>query len=62
MLLTTIFSLPADLCLDEVCLENEVLTLVLKSSQASAVCPEYTEPSTRIRGRYTRRLSDLPSP
>ena len=60
MLLTTIFSLPANLCLDEVCLENEVLTLVLKSSQASAVCPECTEPSTRIRGRYTRTLADLP--
>src|SRR5512135_1178469 len=60
MLLTTLFSLPADLCLAEVCLENEVLTLVLKSSQASAVCPECRKPSTRIRGRYTRTLSDLP--
>jgi transposase len=60
MLLTTLFSLPADLCLAEVCLENEVLTLVLKSSQASAICPKCTHPSTRIRGRYTRTLADLP--
>jgi transposase len=60
MFLTTLFSLPADLCLAEVDLENEVLTLVLKSSQASAVCPECTHPSTRIRGRYTRTLADLP--
>lgn len=60
MLLTTLFSLPADLCLAEVCLENEGLILVLKSSQASAVCPGCTQPSTRIRGRYTRTLADLP--
>ena len=60
MLLTILFSLPADLCLDEVYLENEVLTLILKSSQTSAVCPECTHPSARIRGRYTRTLADLP--
>jgi transposase-like protein len=49
MFLTILFSLPADLCLDEVSLENEVLTLVLKSSQGSAVCPECSHSSTRIR-------------
>ncbi len=60
MFLTILFSLPADLCLDEVSLEHEVLTLVLKSSLASAVCPECSHSSTRIRGRYTRTLADLP--
>jgi hypothetical protein len=38
------------------------LTLMLKSSQTSAVCPECSHASTRIRGRYTRTLADLPSP
>jgi transposase len=60
MFLTILFSLPADLCLDEVSLENEGVTLVLKSSQTSAVCPECSHSSTRIRGRYTRTLADLP--
>jgi transposase len=60
MLPITLFSLPVDMCLADVCLENETLTLVLKSSQTSAVCPECTHPSIRIRGRYTRTLADLP--
>ena len=60
MLLTTLFSLPVDVYLADVCLEQETLTLVLKSSQTSAVCPECSHPSTRIRGRYTRTLADLP--
>src|SRR6266851_8475034 len=61
MFLSTLFSLPADVYLADVCLEQETLTLVLKSSQTSAACPECTHPSTRIRGRYTRTLADLPS-
>src|SRR5256712_5546980 len=60
MFLSTLFSLPADVYLADVCLEQETLTLVLKSSQTSAACPECTHPSTRIRGRYTRTLADLP--
>ena len=35
---TTLFSLPADLCLVDVRLESERLTLVLRSSQLSAAC------------------------
>ncbi len=60
MLLTTLFSLPVDVNVADVCLEQETLTLVLKSSQTSAVCPECSHASTRIRGRYTRTLADLP--
>src|SRR5207248_1956203 len=60
MFLSTLFSLPADVYLADVCLEQETLTLVLKASQTSAACPECTHPSTRIRGRYTRTLADLP--
>jgi hypothetical protein len=32
MFLSTLFSLPADVYLSDVCLEQETLTLVLKSS------------------------------
>jgi transposase len=60
MFLTTLFSLPVDVSLADICLEKETLTLVLKSSQASAVCPACEHASTRIRGRYTRTLADLP--
>src|SRR2546428_3308513 len=60
MFLSTLFSLPADVYLADVCLENETLPLVLKSSQTSAVCPECTHPSIRIRGRYTRTRAALP--
>lgn len=60
MLLSTLFSLSADLCLVDVRLEHEGLTLVLRSSQTSAACPECTQPSTHVHGHYTRRLSDLP--
>src|SRR5215469_6919229 len=60
MFLTTLFSLLVDVYLADICLEQETLTLMLKSSQASAVCPKCTHPATRVRGRYTRTLADLP--
>jgi len=60
MFLSTLFSLPADVYLADVCIEQEALTLVLKASQTSAACPECTHSSTRIRGRYTRTLADVP--
>ena len=60
MLLSALFSLSADLCLVDVRLEDEGVSLVLRSSQASAVCPTCARPSTRVHGHYTRRLADLP--
>jgi transposase len=60
MLLSTLFSLSADLALVDVRLEHEGLTLVLRSSQTTAACPECAQPSTQVHGHYTRRLADLP--
>ncbi len=60
MLLSTLFSLSADLSLVDVRLEDEGLTLVLRSSQTNAMCPECAQPSTHVHGHYTRRLADLP--
>jgi transposase len=60
MLLSTLFSLSADLCLVDVRLEHEGLTLVLRSSQTNAACPACAQPSTHVHGHYTRRLTDLP--
>ena len=60
MLLSALFSLSADLCLVDVRLEDEGVTLVLRSSQTTAACPACAQPSTRVHGHYTRRLADLP--
>src|SRR5215469_11997137 len=60
MLLSTLFSLSADLCLVDVRLEDEGLTLVLRSSQTNAACPACAQPSSHVHGHYTRRLADLP--
>ncbi len=60
MLLSTLFSLPDDLSLVDVHLENEELTLLLRSRQTSATCPECAQPSPHVHGHYTRQLSDLP--
>jgi hypothetical protein len=46
MFLMTLFSLPVDVYVADICLEKETLTLVLKSSQTSAVCPECSHAST----------------
>jgi len=60
MLLSTLFSLPAELSLVDVRLEGEGLTLVLRSNQTTAACPECAQPSTHVHGHYTRQLTDLP--
>jgi hypothetical protein len=40
MFLSTLFSLPAEVPLTDVCLEQESQTLVMKASQTSGVPPE----------------------
>src|SRR5437660_1818845 len=60
MLLSALFSLSADLCLVDVRLEGEAVTLVLRSSQTTAACPACAQLSTQVHGHYTRRLADLP--
>lgn len=59
-MLTTLFSLPAHLLVEDVLIENQVLTLVITSTLPEMPCPECRRPSSRIHSRYTRRLSDLP--
>jgi transposase len=60
MLLSTLFSLSADLALVDVRLEGEGLVLVLRSNQTAAVCPACAQLSTHVYGHYTRQLTDLP--
>jgi len=60
MLVTQLLSLPADVVVEDLLLENQVLTLVLASSQPTRCCPVCSQPSTRLHSRYTRTLADLP--
>jgi transposase len=59
-MLTTLFSLPSYLLLEDVLIENQVLTLVITSTLTEVSCPDCRQSSSRMHSRYTRRLSDLP--
>ncbi len=59
-MLTTLFSLPAHLLVEDVLVESQVLTLVITSTLPEMPCPDCHQPSNRIHSRYTRRLADLP--
>ncbi len=59
-MLTTLFSLPAHLLLEDVLIEDHVLTLVITSTLTEMSCPDCHQLSSRIHSRYTRQLSDLP--
>jgi transposase len=66
-MLTTLFSLPAHLLVEDVLIENQVLTLVITSTLAEMPCPECRQPTKRIHSRYTllrlvRRATALPFP
>ena len=60
MLVSQLLSFPSDVVVEEVLIENQVLTLVLTSTQPTRCCPVCSQPSTRIHSRYTRTLADLP--
>jgi transposase len=60
MLVSQLLSLPADVAVEELLLENQVLTLVLASTQPTRCCPVCSQPSSRIHSRYMRTLADLP--
>jgi transposase len=60
MLVSQLLSFPADVEVEELLLENQVLTLVLASTQPTKCCPVCSQPSPRVHSRYTRTLADLP--
>jgi transposase len=59
-MLTTLFSLPSHLLVEDVLIEKQILTLIITSTLPEMPCPDCRQPSSRIHSRYTRRLSDLP--
>lgn len=60
MLATQFLLLPADMQVEEVVIEKNVLMLVLSSTQLSAACPSCSSLSARVHSHYTRTLVDLP--
>jgi transposase len=59
-MLTTLFSLPAHLLVEDVLIEDQVLTLLITSTLPEMPCPDCRQPSSRVHSRYTRTLADLP--
>jgi transposase len=51
---------PAGSCLVRACLDVEQLTVHLAITAPTAACPACGSDARRVRGRYTRRLDDLP--
>jgi hypothetical protein len=52
MLVSQLLSLPADVVVEELLLEKQVLTLVLASTQPTRCCPVCSQPSTSVHSRY----------
>ncbi len=59
-MLTTLFSLPTHVFLEDLQIESHLLTLVLASTLTQVPCPVCGLPSSRIHSRYMRTLADLP--
>src|SRR5262249_55272171 len=59
-MLLTLFSLPISLLVEKIQIEDDHLTLVLRSTHTEECCPVCRQPSSRIHSRYLRQLADLP--
>lgn len=61
MVSSLLLSLPDDLVVDQVRVLYDCVTICVRSTTPSAVCPLYSQPATRIHSRYRRTVADLPS-
>jgi transposase len=55
-----LFALPADLQVEDLLIEDDTFILLLASLRSSQACPDCMHASSRVHGRYSRRLADLP--
>lgn len=60
MLVSQLLSFPADVVVEDLLLQDQILTLVLASTQTTRCCPICSQSSSRIHSRYLRTLADLP--
>jgi transposase len=60
MRLTQLFPHLAGLHLDDVAIANQGIVLTLRATRCTAACPVCGHRSTRVHGRYWRRLADRP--
>lgn len=51
---------PSVLILEKINSEDDLITLVVRTTQTQPLCPSCNCPSSRIHSRYQRQLTDLP--
>jgi transposase len=61
MVFSPLLSLPDTLVIDQVRALYNCVTICVRSTALSAVCPLCSQPATRIHSRYLRTVADLPS-
>jgi transposase len=61
MVSSSFLALPDDLVVDQVRVLYDCLTICIRSTAPSAVCPLCSQPAGRIHSRYQRSVADLPS-
>lgn len=60
MLTEILLPASANLCLEEVVVEPNMIVLQVSSGQTEALCPGCTHRSQRVHSHYTRTVADLP--
>src|SRR5215469_5722347 len=61
MISSLLLALPDDLVVDQVHVLYDCVTICVRSTAPSAVCPLCSQPATRIHSRYRRTVTDLSS-
>src|SRR5437764_6318639 len=61
MVSSPLLSLPDGLIVDQVRVLYDCVTICVRSTAPSAVCPLCSQPARRIHSRYRRTIADLPS-
>src|SRR5947209_615853 len=61
MLSSLLLALPKGFVVEQVRVLYDCVTVCVRSTAASAVCPLCWQPATRIHSRYRRTVADLPS-
>ncbi len=57
---TPILADPSVLILEKINSEDDLITLVVRTTQTRPLCPSCNKPSSRIHSRYQRQVADLP--
>jgi len=56
----TLLADPSAIAIDKFVPHDDSITIVVRSIQPTADCPECHQPSSSLKARYLRRFDDLP--